>query len=312
MRIFRSPAEVPAGFGPSAVTIGKFDGLHLGHRAVIDRMRQLAADRSLRSVVVTFDRNPLALLRPELCPPQLTSPQQKLELFAGTGIEATLMLTFDQELAAQPAEEFVESVLLAGLQAQAVFVGADFRFGARGAGDVALLRELGQQHGFEVIVIEDVTDAPEHRLSATRIRQLISEGEVAQAATLLGRAPSVRSTVVHGQRRGHELGFPTANLDPAGLEGMIPADGVYAGWLMVDGGRYPAAISVGDNPTFEGVPARQVEAYALDEDFDLYGKVAEVVFVDRIRGMVRFEGIDSLIDQMHDDVLRTRSILAHA
>lgn len=310
MRIFRSPAEVPVGFGPSAVTIGKFDGLHLGHRAVIDRMRQLAAERGLRSAVVTFDRNPLALLRPESCPPQLTSPQQKLELLAGTGIDAVLMLTFDAELAGQSAEQFVESVLAGELVAEAVLVGADFRFGAGGAGDVGLLRELGQQHGFEVIVVDDVTDAPEHRLSATRIRQLIAAGEVAQATALLGRSPSVRSTVVRGQRRGHELGFPTANLDPAGLEGMIPADGVYAGWLMVDGGRYPAAISVGDNPTFEGVPARQVEAYALDEDFDLYGKVAEVVFVDRIRGMVRFEGVDSLIEQMHDDVRRTRSILA--
>lgn len=325
MKLFSTPQQVPADFGPSAVTIGKFDGLHRGHRAVIDRMRQLAADRGLRSVVVTFDRNPLSLLRPESCPPQLTSPAQKLELLAGTGVDATLMLAFDEKLAGLSAEQFVETVLAGGLRAEALLVGADFRFGARGAGDVALLSVLGAQYGFEVIVIDDVmvddsaddtaegraddAEASDHRLSATRIRQLIADGDVAQAGRLLGRAPSVRSTVVRGQRRGHELGFPTANLDPAGLEGMIPADGVYAGWLTVDGVDYPAAISVGDNPTFEGVPARQVEAFALDQDFDLYGKQAEVTFVERIRGMERFEGVEALIAQMHDDVARTRSIL---
>lgn len=309
MRVATSPAEVARDLGPTAVTIGKFDGVHRGHRAVIERVRRVATERGLASAVVTFDRNPLSLLRPDLCPPALTSNDQKLELLATTGVDAVLMLTFDESLAAETPEEFVTSVLSGALQARVVLVGADFRFGARGAGDVTVLRELGAKHGFEVIVVPDVMSGQDGRLSSTRIRTLLAAGHVSEAAALLGRPPAVRSTVVRGAQRGRDLGFPTANLDAKRIEGLIPADGVYAGWLTVDGRRYPAAISVGDNPTFAGVPERQVEAHALDEDLDLYGATAEVEFVEYVRGMLAFDGIEPLVAQMRDDVERVRAIL---
>ena len=319
MIVFRAPGDVPAGFGPSVVAIGKFDGVHSGHRAVIDRARVDAAAAGARVVAVTFDRNPLALLRPDICPDSLVGVTQKLHLLAEAGVDATLMLTFDRALADLGAREFVEHVLVGALGVQIVLVGADFRFGRGGAGDPELLRDMGAEFGFEVDVIDDVRaiDAG-RRVSSTWVRELLTSGDVAGAARLLGRPHAVRGEVVHGLKRGRELGFPTANL-AADLEGFVPAEGVYAGWLVDAGApgdgaaeprssvRYPAAISVGTNPTFDDVAVRQVEAYVLDEtELDLYGHVVEVEFVERIRGMVAFEGIGPLIEQMTDDVLRVR------
>jgi riboflavin kinase/FMN adenylyltransferase len=320
--VFRDPAEVPAGFGPSVVAIGKFDGVHSGHRAVIDRARVDAAESGARVVAVTFDRNPLALLRPEICPDSLVGVEQKLRLLADAGVDATLMLTFDRALADLPAREFVEHVLVGALDVQTVLVGADFRFGRGGSGDPELLRELGGEFGFGVDVVEDVRaiDAG-RRVSSTWVRELLSDGDVAGAARLLGRPHAVRGEVVHGLKRGRDLGFPTANL-AADLEGFVPAEGVYAGWLVDEGPRrdsdeprssvrYPAAISVGTNPTFDDVAVRQVEAYVLDEtDLDLYGHTVEVEFTARIRGMVAFEGIEPLIAKMTEDVARVRSELS--
>jgi len=308
VRVFRSVDEIPEGFGPSAVTIGKFDGVHSGHRAVIRRLCEVAAHDGLTPTVVTFDRNPLELLAPEKCPPSLVSIPQKLDLLAGTGVDATLLVAFDRALASLEPEAFVHRILVDRLHAAAVLVGSDFRFGARGAGDVALLRELGRQYGFTVHLIDDVR--PEHgrRVSSTWIRELLADGDVGHAADLLGHVPAVRGVVVHGAARGRELGFPTANLSPDS-EGLIPADGVYAGWLTDAGERYPAAISVGNNPTFEGVPQKQVEAYVLDRELDLYDHRVEVAFVERIRGMVAYEGIEPLIAQIAADVDRARDIL---
>ena len=309
MRVFHSVEEVPDGFGPSAVTIGKFDGVHSGHRAVIGRLREVASRRGLTAAVITFDRNPLELIAPEKCPASLVSNEQKLDLLAGTGIDATLMIAFDRALADLEPEEFVHRILVDRLHAAEVLVGSDFRFGHRGAGDVALLRELGEKYGFVVELIDDVR--PEHgrRVSSTWIRELLADGDVAHAAELLGHVPAVRGVVVHGAARGRELGFPTANLSPES-EGLIPADGVYAGWLTDGAERYPAAISVGNNPTFEGVPHKQVEAYVLDRELDLYGHRVEVSFVRRIRGMVAYHGVEPLIAQIADDVEQARSILS--
>lgn len=318
MIVFREPAEIPAGFGPSVVAIGKFDGVHAGHRAVIDRARVDAATGGARVVAVTFDRNPLSLLRPELCPQSLIGVHQKLDLLERAGVDATLLLTFDQALASLTAEEFVQHVLVDALGVRTVLVGQDFRFGRGGAGDPDLLREMGARFGFRVDVVHDVRaiDA-NRRVSSTWIRELLDAGEVAAARKLLGRAPSVWGEVVHGLKRGRELGFPTANLS-AQLEGFVPADGVYAGWLIDEGSadglrpgiRYPAAISVGVNPTFADVHTRQVEAYVLDETgLDLYGHLVEVRFVDRIRGMVAFEGVEKLSAQIADDVRRVRASL---
>ena len=318
MIVFRDPSDVPAGFGPSVVAIGKFDGVHSGHRAVLDRARVDAATSGARVVAVTFDRNPLALLRPEICPVDLIGVHQKIQLLAETGIDATLVLRFDRELADLTPREFVQRVLVDALSVRTVLVGGDFRFGRGGAGNPDVLRELGGELGFDVDVVDDVRaiDAG-RRVSSTWIRELLSEGDVETAAKLLGRPASVWGEVVEGLKRGRELGFPTANLSPD-LEGFVPADGVYAGWLVDEGSadglrrgaRYPAAISVGMNPTFDDVAVRQVEAYVLDEtDLDLYGRDVEIQFVSRIRGMTAFEGVEALVAQITDDVERVREAL---
>jgi riboflavin kinase/FMN adenylyltransferase len=308
MHLYTSLDQVPEGFGPSAVTIGKFDGVHSGHRAVIGELISLAQSQELVPTVVTFDRHPLALLRPESCPESLISNEQKIERLADAGVQATLILTFDRAFSQQTPEDFVKRVLVDALHARIVFVGSDFRYGTKGGGNVETLTAAGIHYGFEVHLVDDVRAREGRRASSTWIREELAAGHIREATELLGALPSVRSTVVHGEMRGRELGFPTANLKPD-PEGLIPADGVYAGWLTVDGVTYPAAISVGNNPTFEGVPARQVEAYVLDQDIDLYGKTVEVAFVDRVRGMTKFDGIDELIAGIGSDVLRVREIL---
>jgi len=308
VQVFRSPAEVPADFGPSVVTIGKFDGVHAGHRAVLQRLVTLAEERGLLSAVVTFDRNPLSLLRPEVCPDALLSNDQKLEMLAESGIAATLMAAFDRPFSELSPESFVSTVLVDALHASAVLAGSDFRFGARNSGDITLLRELGATRGIEVVVIDDLARDGGRRVSSTWVRELLAEGRVAEAATLLGRLPSIRSIVVHGEQRGRTLGYPTANLSPQ-IEGYIPADGVYAAWLVVDGTKYPAAVSIGNNPTFEGVPDKQVEAHAIDASLDLYDRVVEIEFVEYVRGMRKFSGADALAEQMASDETRVRGVL---
>jgi riboflavin kinase/FMN adenylyltransferase len=303
--VFRSPEEVPGDFGPTAVAIGKFDGVHAGHRAVIERLRQAATATGSRSVAVTFDRNPLAVIRPDRCPENVVTVDRKLELLGELGLDATLVLTFDEELAARSAEDFVVDILVGALQVSTVLVGEDFRFGHRGAGTPELLRELAPRYGFSVEVVDEVyLPGSTRRVSSSWIRELLMEGDVAAAAKALGRLPDVRGEVVHGLKRGRELGFPTANLSTI-VDAFVPADGVYAGWLVDHdtGIRHPSAISVGTNPTFDDVLVRQVEAHVLGETgLDLYGHDVTVEFVDRLRGMVAFEGIDKLMVQMGADV----------
>lgn len=316
MEFFEGLDAVPAGYGPSAVTIGKFDGVHTGHRAVLARLLDVAAENDLRSVVVTFDRHPLSLLAPAFCPSPLVSNGQKRELLDEVGIDATLMLAFDQALADLEPADFVRRVLVDALSARIVLAGSDFRFGRKGAGDVGLLRELGALHCFDVVLIDDVRagedrpDASERRASSTWIREALEAGRVVEAARVLGRNPVVRSVVIEGERRGRELGYPTANLDPARLEGFLPADGVYAAWATVDGVRYPAAVSIGNNPTFDGVPQHQAEAHLLDVDIDLYGRTIELDFVDFVRGMEKFDSLEALVEKIRSDSDRARSILA--
>ncbi len=311
MLTFTVASDVPEDFGPTAVTIGKFDGVHTGHRAVLARLIQIATDRGVHSAVVTFDRNPLRLLAPERCPQSLVSNAQKLELLAATGVDATLMLTFDRERSSQSAEDFVVSVLVRALAARVVLVGSDFRFGARGLGTTELLQRLGTEHGFEVVSIDDVVNGG-RRASSTWIRELLTQGRVREAAALLGTLPGIRSVVAHGQQRGRTLGYPTANLDPAAMEGFIPADGVYAAWMTVDGSRYPAAVSIGNNPTFDGVPEKQVEAHAIDASLDIYGRPVALEFVEYVRGMRRFGGSEELAAQMRSDEDRIRELLGVA
>ena len=307
MRLFTRLEDVPADFGPSAVTVGKFDGVHLGHRGVLAQLTALAADRGLEPVVVTFDRHPLALLRPERCPPSLVSNDQRTTLLAESDVAATLMLTFTRELSELEPDEFVHRILHDTLRTKLVLIGADFRFGHRGAGTIDTLRELGTVYGFEIALLDDVT-LDGARVSSTKIRAHLAAGEVREAARLLGRYPRVRSTVVHGEAIGHELGFPTANLDPA-IDGFLPADGVYAAWAWIEGTRYPAAVSIGNNPTFAGVPDRRTEAHLLGVTLDAYGKGIVLDFVERIRPMIRFDGVDALVAAISADVDNIGGIL---
>ena len=308
MLLFDGLGSVPAGFGPSAVAIGKFDGVHLGHRGVLVQLSSLAADRGLQPVVVTFDRHPFALLRPEECPDALVSNNQRADLLAAAGAEATLVLEFTRQLSELPPVEFAERILHDALDTRLVLVGGDFRFGYRGEGRVDTLREHGSMFGFDVVLIDDVLVAGA-RVSSTKIREHLAAGEVRAAAPLLGRYPRVRSTVVHGDAIGREIGFPTANLDPA-MEGFLPADGVYASWAWIDGVRYGAAVSIGNNPTFDGIPARRTEAHLIDASVDAYGKVIELDFVEYLRPMVKFDGLDPLVAALGADVDRIRAILS--
>jgi riboflavin kinase/FMN adenylyltransferase len=236
-------------YGPSAVTIGKFDGIHRGHQALIAALRSAAAEHELKTVLVTFDRHPDALLNPANLKWPLIGPKQKESLISEAGLDALLTLTFDDTLAQQSAQDFVQETLVDALSAKIVIVGEDFRFGAGGAGDVALLHELGQQLGFEVRVIASATESG-LKVSTSAIRELLDQGDVAKAGKLLGRVHTTVGVVEHGLKIGRTIGFPTANMSRE-AEGYLPLDGVYAGWLIADGERYPAAHSVGINETFQ-------------------------------------------------------------
>ncbi len=309
MRIWRSLDDVPADLGRTVVVIGNFDGVHLGHRHVVRRARELADADGLRVVAVTFDPHPMAVLRPEHAPLTLTDVERRCVLLHEAGVDDVFVIPFSREIAAWTPEEFIERVLVDGLHAAHVVVGANFRFGAKAAGDVATLVEAGRTHDFEVAGI--ALDGGPQVWSSTYVRTCLSAGDVEGAAEALGRPFSVVGHVVRGDRRGHELGYPTANVPTR--DTAAPADGVYAGWLRVlepAGEPMPVAISVGTNPTFEGERERRVESYVLDRtDLELYDLLVEVSFVARIRGMVKFDGVDPLLEQMADDVARTRTLL---
>jgi riboflavin kinase/FMN adenylyltransferase len=308
-RIWRSFDEIPADLGPTAVVVGNFDGVHLGHRNVIGEARAVADAEGLRVVAVTFDPHPMAVLRPEHAPTTLTDLGTRARLLAEAGVEDVFALPFDREMAAWTPDEFARRVLVDALHAAVVVVGANFRYGARASGDVATLTASGALRGFRAVGVP--LDGGPQVWSSTYIRTCLAAGDVAGAAQALGRPFSIRGVVVRGDRRGRELGFPTANVPASGLT-AVPADGVYAGRLrrLDTGELYPAAISVGTNPTFDGERDRRVESYVLDrDDLELYDVEVEVAFVDRIRGMVRFDGVDALIETMHDDVKRAHQIL---
>jgi riboflavin kinase/FMN adenylyltransferase len=306
VRIWSSLDEVPADLGATVVTIGNFDGVHLGHRTLIARARAKADQLGVDLVAVTFDPHPMAVLRPEHAPAMLTDIGTRCDLLAECGVDDVLVLPFSREIAAWTPEEFVDRVLTTGLHACAVVVGANFRFGNKAAGDVAFLAAHGS---FEVTGVE--LDGGPQVWSSTYVRTCLATGDVEGAAEALGRPYGVRGVVSRGDRRGRELGFPTANVPVTGY--AVPADGVYAGRLrrFDTDETYPAAISVGTNPTFEGERERRVEAYVLDRtDLELYDVPVEITFVARLRGMVRFDGVDALVAEMNNDVARARKILA--
>jgi len=301
--------EVPGG---SVVTIGFYDGVHLGHRLVIGEVRRLAAERGSSTAVVTFDRHPAAVVRPESAPLLLTDLEQRLELLAETGVDHTVVLHFDEARSKESPEDFVREVLVECLRARAVVVGEDFHFGHQRRGNVSLLRELGSRHGFEVDGVKLVASgvAGARPVSSTAIREALRAGDLESANRMLGRPHEVRGTVERGDERGRELGFPTANV-AVPTETCLPADGIYAGWYRrPDGTVHAAALNVGRRPTFyEAAESSLLEAHLLGFSGDLYGERAAVTFVARLRAEVRFESIDDLVEQMGRDCDDARSVL---
>nr|WP_242496536.1 bifunctional riboflavin kinase/FAD synthetase [Xylanimonas protaetiae] len=308
------------GHTSSVVTIGNFDGVHRGHQAVLGRVVGLARADGRAAVAVTFDPHPAQVHRPADAPALLTGLADKLDLLARTGLDAVLVVPYTLDLADLTPDEFVTRYLVEALRARTIVVGHDVRFGKGNSGTLATMVELGGQHGFEVVAVDDVgvsrlrTPGGSARWSSSAGRLLLAEGDVAGAAAILGRPHRLRGVVVHGDARGRQLGFPTANLGR--ISGMVPADGVYAGRLLRPtlppdhpDRVLPAAVSVGTNPTFDGVD-RRVEAYVLDrDDLDLYDEEVVVELVDRLRPTLRFDGVDALVRQMHDDVDRARELL---
>jgi riboflavin kinase/FMN adenylyltransferase len=310
VQVWRALDEVPESerSGRSVVTIGNFDGVHRGHQlllaGLVTRARELAAD----AVVVTFDPHPMTVIHPDSAPPRLATLEHRLTLLADQQVDAVLVLRFTPELSHWEHDEFAQRVLVDALAAVEVHVGENFRYGHRAAGDVDTLRAAGERHGFAVVALPLAGEGA--RWSSTYVRQCLAEGDVASAAAALGRPHRLEGTVVEGDKRGRELGYPTANLDlPA--DAAIPDDGVYAGWLTrADGTRMPAAISIGTNPTFGGT-TRRVEAYVLDrDDLELYGEHVAVDFLERLRETVRFDGVEPLLAQMAKDVDRARELTA--
>lgn len=322
--IWNDPSEVPADFGPSVVTFGNFDGVHRGHQQVLSQLTRTARLNGARAVAITFDPHPALVHRPESAPELIMGLPDKLEALGELGLDAILVMKYSLNLASLTPEEFVEQVFVDSLHASHVVIGHDARFGRGNSGDLETMKQLGVKFGFEVLVISEFGSegyplhddgGKDRRCSSTWVREALQEGDVATAAAVLGRPHRMRGEVVHGAARGRALGFPTANLAHE-ASGFIPADGIYAGWLVDHAGtRWPAAISVGSNPTFDGV-SRQVEAHVIDrpeesvEDFDLYGQTVIVEFVQRLRGMVAYRGPEALVEQMRLDVVQAHDLLA--
>lgn len=306
MRVWHGLAEVPAGWGRCVATIGVFDGVHKGHQEIIGRAVKRARAGNLPTVVVTFDPHPSEVVRPGTHPPRLTSGRHKAQLLEELGVDVMCVLEFTVEFSRLTPAEFAHTVLVERLHAAAVVVGENFRFGHKAAGDVAELRRLGAMFGFATDAVPIVV-GESTVYSSTYIRSCIDAGDVALAARALGRDHRLEGVVIRGAGRGRGLGFPTANLQ-LDRYAAIPADGVYAGRVIIGERRLTATTSVGTNPTFEG-RARTVEPYILDFDEDLYGTRIAVEFSERLRGQEKFDRIEDLITQMARDVERTREIM---
>ena len=318
MQILRDTDPCPRPAEGTVLTIGAYDGVHLGHRAVIGEVRRRAAARGARSAVVTFDRHPAQVIRPDSAPLLLTDLDQKLELLERTGVDDALVIHFDAERAQERAEDFVRRVLVDCLHAVEVVVGEDFHFGHRRLGNVGLLEEMGAASGFEVcghklVGPDGVAARDDAQVSSTAIRRALHEGRLVEANLMLGRPHEMRGPVVPGDRRGRELGFPTANVG-IGPEMLMPADGIYAGWLErrdhPGSEPLPAAIYVGARPTFYDDRAMTLlEVHVLGFTGDLYGEHVGVTFTHRIRPDVRFASVDELVVQLRSDCDEARRLL---
>ena len=312
MQVLENTAVEPFPGERTVVTVGAYDGLHIGHQAVIAEVRRIAAERQARSALVSFDRHPASVVRPASAPRLLTDHEQRLELFDATGIDVALILPFDRSQAEESAEDFAERVLVRCLHAECVVVGSDFHFGKDRAGDVDVIRKLGAEHDFDVVPLELVAraDGVGEPVSSTAIRRALAGGNVALAARMLGRPFEVRGTVIQGDERGRLLGFPTANIEVPNRI-CLPADGVYAGhYRHPDGTERTCAINIGRRPTFyEDADTSLLEAHVLDFDGDLYGQPAIVRFVEFLRSERKFNGVEELIEQLQHDIAATRHVV---
>ena len=304
---WRGVESAPAGWGRCVVTVGVFDGVHRGHQEIIGRAVARAAGEGLPSVVLTFDPHPSEVVRPGTHPPMLTSQRYKAELLEGLGVDVMCVLPFTAAFSRLGPDEFTHAVLVEHLHAATVVVGENFRYGHKAAGDVVSLSAAGRRFGFTVDAVA-VAGTGDTTWSSTYVRSCVDAGDVTRAADALGRPHRVEGVVVRGDRRGHLLGYPTANLEPLPWS-AVPADGIYAGHLVRGGGTaLAAAVSIGTNPTFAG-RERRVEAFVLDFDGDLYGEHVGVAFTARLRPTVRFDGEEALREQMARDVEQTRELL---
>ena len=287
------------------VVIGVFDGVHRGHQEILNRAKELAGGEKI--IALTFDPHPTTVFAPERAPSMLTTLADRVELLKIHNADQVAVIKFTKEFAALSPQDFVKNVLVDQLEATKVVVGKDFTYGYKAAGNIETLTKSGKESGFEVIALDLIAE-DDHKISSTKIRTYLIEGKVEVARELLSRPHRLDGVVVHGEKRGREIGYPTANLGE--LEGQtIPADGIYAGWLTVGIDRWPAAISIGTNPTFDGVRGRQVEAYALDQvGLELYEKKATIEFGWRLRDTLKFDGLDPLLEQMAKDCSRAREL----
>lgn len=294
----------------TVVTIGAYDGLHRGHLSVIGQVVDLARQKGCRSAVVTFDRHPASVVRPESAPRLLTDLTKRLELLELTGIDAVVVLSFDSAAASEAADDFVRRVFVNALATSAVVVGEDFHFGRQRQGNVAMLTDMGADHDFSVLPVQLRTLDGDSVISSTAIRHAIADGRLDDAAEMLGRPVEIAGEVIGGDQRGRTIGFPTANVD-VGDGFLVPADGVYAAVCRRrDGTEYDCAVNIGRRPTFYAVADRSlVEAHLLDFDGDLYGERLSIRFVQRLRPERRFDGIEALMAQLRDDVADARRIL---
>jgi riboflavin kinase/FMN adenylyltransferase len=300
--------EVPPGIRPTVVSIGVFDGVHRGHQALMRTVIEKATELNATPVVVTFNRHPLAVIAPGTEPPLITTVGQRARVMGEVGIKALVVLEFDAAMRHMSPEEFVRVVLVEGLGCAHIVVGANFRFGHQQSGTIETLCDLGAKFGFGVTIFALQLDRGDEVVSSSLIRKHIAEGDMEQVAEELDRPYVLEGTVEHGSARGHDLGFPTANL--AVHDHMIlPKLGVYAGWMRWKDGRYPAVVNVGLNPTFGDRDTPIVEAFIIDFDQDLYDETIEIEFTHRLRDELRFTNVDDLVAQMRADVEQARGLL---
>jgi riboflavin kinase/FMN adenylyltransferase len=301
-----SNTVVPEDFAETAVAIGKFDGIHLGHQQLFHELIHFSEEAGLAAAVLTFDRHPDAFLKPGTEPDAIIGPIQKARILEAIGADALVTLRFDQELANLTPEQFVLNHLIP-MKAKLVLVGQGFRFGHKGSGSIVELRELGQRYGFTAKEIPTVVFG-ELPVSSTEIRKAITAGNIKVANIMLGRNHQTEGLVEHGRKIGRQIGFPTANL-ARNSEGLLPVDGVYAGWLHADGIRYPAAHSVGTNDSVAAVP-RLLESHVIGrDDLDLYDKIVTCEYIEQVRPWAKYESMEKLIEQISSDVEACKRVL---